>query len=234
MKRIALFVTLLCVSASLFAFDGSYGYSQKKDDFSIGTGYTSYYIYENGQSENGIKLEGQTISFKTETSLPNNRDTSVFWQTNFLIPSLSYVSDTDDSSSKESLGSFVSSSTYGTSSLESYLFIFDTSLGLNSTSYLDDLTSIYYGVGAHMFLTNYSWSYSSSNFSFNDYVGSLGLGAVANFGIQYKLSSSLIFDFGGSGVYDFFIYSYDEDDIELTDYYGIGWIGKIALTFRSN
>jgi hypothetical protein len=224
MKRIALFVTLLCVSASLFAFDGSYGYSQKKDDFSIGTGYTSYYIYENGQSENGIKLKGQTISFKTETSLPNNRDTSVFWQTNFLIPSLSDVTFTAFPSISLNLKDLLATSDYDS------ILIFDSSLGVNSTSYLDNLTSIYYGVGAHMFLTNYNQSSSG----FSDYTGSLGLGAVANFGIQYKLSSSLIFDFGGSGVYDFFIYSYDEDDIELTDNYGIGWIGKIALTFRSN
>ena len=182
------------------------------------------YIYENGQSENGIKYEGQTIGFKTETSLANNRDSSVFWQTNFLIPSQSDVTFTAFPSISLNLKDLLATSDYDS------ILIFDSSLGVNSTAYLDNLTSIYYGVGAHMFLTNYNQSSSG----FSDYTGSLGLGAVANFGIQYKLSSSLIFDFGGSGVYDFFIYSYDEDDIELTDNYGIGWIGKIALTFRSN
>jgi len=224
MKRIALFVALLCVSASLFAFDGSYGYSQRKDDFSISTGYTSYYVYENGQSDDGIKYEGQTIGFKTETSLANNRDSSVFWQTNFLIPSLSDVTFTAYPTIKIDLEDLLALSTYDS------ILIFDSSLDVNSTAYLDNLTSIYYGVGAHMFLTNYNQSSSG----FSDYTGSLGLGAVANFGIQYELSSSLIFDIGGSGVYDFFIYSYDEDNIELTDNYGIGWIGKAALTFRSN
>lgn len=226
MRKLVMIVLTLCISVSLFAFDGTSRYNNKRNNIGFGVSYGRYSLLDK-RNDSTKEINGTALSFLTETSLENNRDTTFFWDFSILLPSASTIGENGGEHEKLTQYNKFNSIAY----TDLRIIAFDTEFGLNRYTNIKDSFEAYYGGGLRFSLYDVKGTKTTSTIENN--AGLYSFGALANIGLQYHISDSFAVNLGASLGYDFLIFNYiDGSSTDLSSHHGIKSFAKLIFTYR--
>jgi hypothetical protein len=221
MKKLLLLLMSVCVSASLFAFDGT-PESQKtmRNNFGIGLGYGGYTL-TNKDDFNTKDIYGMTLSFTSETSIAKNSDLTSFCNLNLLLPTVSRISENGEASVLLSEYNKIGNTSYTNVDI----YAADAEYGVHAYSYIEPSVDLFYGVGLR-------FGVFSGALPNNMLAGYVSMGAMGDLGLQYHLDDKLKVNTSVSLGYDFFIYSSMVDDFTgLSRNDGMSLLAKVFVSY---
>lgn len=211
MKKLIMFLLIFSTSFYVFAFEGTSYYGTNKDNIGFGVGYQIHTLILDNDFYN---IYGYSLNFKREFSLRSNANSTMFFDSNIIIP---YTSSSIQN------GLIIDDSLVGVNSSD-ILFV-DYIIGSNYYSFETTNITSYMGAGFHSYYMFYNDILEQSTILY-------GFGLSLDSGIQYYINDTTIFEFETSGTFDFINYKEVENIRSYSDFIGINIRAKAALINR--
>lgn len=222
MKKLLLLLMSVCISVSLFAFDGTPSSQKtKRNEYGMGLGYVIYTLTDKDSDETK-EIKGMTISIAGENSIASNTEITSFWNLNLLLPTLSYISENDEPSVLLSEYNKCGNNIYDNVDI----YAVDAEYGVHLYTYITPSVDLFYGAGLKL-------GFYSASLPDDKVAGYISMGAIGDLGLKYHLDDQLTVNASATFGYDFFIFSSMVNDFTgLSSNNGMSVLAKVFVSYN--